>query len=280
MEISMRAIGAGIDHPEGVCWDPSGAIVVGTESGEVLWLHPDTGAVQQSVRVSDGYLGGVALDARGRAYACDTSTRSVNRADPATGTAEPYSHGPADRPFVTPNYPVFDRSGRLYVSDSGEWGKDDGCLVVIEPDRTARVVSTEPAAFTNGLALSPDGAHLYVVESSLPGVSRVPLRPDGSAGPRELVVELPRTVPDGLAFTHDGRLLISCYRPDLVYIWDGSAAEVLVEDWTGLLLSAPTNVAFGGADLGRLLSANLAGWHVTEIEAGLRGAPLHYPDLP
>ncbi len=279
MTATLSTIGSEIDHPEGVCWDPRGQIVVGTEAGRVLWLDPETGAVQRTFDVGTGFVGGIALDARGRAYACDLGERRVVRIDPSNGTVETYSSGPDSAAFVTPNYPVFDRSGRLYVSDSGDWGKDDGRVVIVDSSGSARIGSSEPAGFTNGLAISPDGAHLYVVESTLPGVSRLPLEADGSMGPREPVVNLPRTVPDGLAFTDDGRLLISCYRPDAVYIWDGSSVEVLAEDWTGLDLSAPTNVAFGGPALDRLYSANLGGGHVTLIDAGLRGAPLHYPDI-
>lgn len=280
MTIGLTTIGSGIDHPEDVCWDPAGGIVVGTESGRLHWLDPDTGAVTRTIEVGTGFIGGVALDGRGRAYACDGAGHRVVRADPATGVVETYSPGPTERPFTTPNYPVFDRAGRLHVSDSGEWPNKDGRLVVIEPDRTTRLTSTEPASFTNGLAISPDDSYLYVVESSLPGISRFPLLPDGSLGSRELVVDLPRTVPDGLAFTDDGRLLITCYRPDIVYVWDGRTLETLVEDWAGLELNQPTNLAFGGPDLDVLYSANLGGWHVTRIDAGLRGARLHYPDLP
>ena len=74
-------------------------------------------------------------------------------------------------------------------------------------------------------------------------------------------------------------LLITCYRPDAVFAWDGTSLETLVDDWTGLTLSAPTNVAFAGPSLDRLISSNLAGWHLTEIDAGMVGAPLHYPHL-
>lgn len=277
MAVSLSTIGSGIDHPEGVCWDPAGSIVVGTEAGGLLWLDPTSGEVQRTFGIGTGLVGGIAIDGDGRAYACDVPGHRVQRVDPRSGAVETYSTGPADRPFVTPNYPVFAADGRLFVSDSGAWGADSGSVVVIEPDGTARTLSTEPAAFTNGMALAPDGGHLYVVESSLPGISRLQLRADGTAGPRELVVEMPRTVPDGVAFTADGTLLITCYRPDAVYRWDGTTLDTLVEDWTGLVLNAPTNIAFIGAALDVLVSSNLAGWHVTRIDAGLVGARLHYP---
>ena len=45
------------------------------------------------------------------------------------------------------------------------------------------------------------------------------------------------------------------------------------------MLSAPTNIAFTGPGRDRLVSANLAGWHLTHIDAGLVGAPLHHPRL-
>lgn len=275
--IALSVIGGGIDHPEGICWDPAGSIVVGTEAGGLLWLDPADGSVQRSFQVGAGLMAGIAIDGDGRAYACDVPGHRVARVDPRTGDVSTFTTGPADRPLVTPNYPVFHVSGRLYVSDSGTWGANDGRVVVVEPDGTSRTLSAEPAAYTNGMALSPDGAYLYVVESSLPGISRLPLREDGSAGPRELVVNMPRTVPDGIAFTADGLLLITCYRPDAVFTWDGSTLGTLVEDWSGLVLSAPTNIAFIGPGCDQLVSANLAGWHLTRIEAGLVGVPLHHP---
>jgi gluconolactonase len=274
--IALAPLGGGIDHPEGVCWDPDGAVIVGTEAGGLLWLDPADGSVMRSVTIGSGLVAGIAVDGDGRVVACDVPGHRVARVD-RRGLVETFTTGPAEGPLRTPNYPVFTADGRLFVSDSGAWGAADGRVIVVETDGTSRVLSDGPSAFTNGMALAPDGRHLYVVESSLPGISRLPLLPDGSAGPRELVVTMPRTVPDGIAFTADGLLLITCYRPDAVFLWDGSRLDTLVEDWTGLLLSAPTNLAFTGHGLDQLVSANLGGWHVTRIDAGLVGAPLHHP---
>jgi gluconolactonase len=95
----------------------------------------------------------------------------------------------------------------------------------------------------------------------------------------EEVTRLPGTVPDGVAFTADGGLLVACYRPDrIVHIDAAGNVEVVAEDPQGTLLAAPTNVAFAGADLERLVCASLGRWHRALVESGLRGAALHYPD--
>jgi gluconolactonase len=102
-------------------------------------------------------------------------------------------------------------------------------------------------------------------------------RIDLETGDTEQITRLEGTVPDGIAFTEDGGVVVSCYRPDrIVHIDRGGRVEVVAEDPQGTLLAAPTNVVFVG-DV--LVSANLGRWHLAAITGhGLRGAPLHYPE--
>ena len=51
-----------------------------------------------------------------------------------------------------------------------------------------------------------------MVESRVPTVNRFDLQ----TGSVEEVTRLDGTVPDGIAFTHDGGMLVSCYRPDRI----------------------------------------------------------------
>src|SRR3546814_11162625 len=74
-----------------------------------------------------------------------------------------------------------------------------------------------PFNFANGLTLSKNETHLYVACTWLPGVERIVIRDDGSAGEREVYVTLPKTCPDGLAFDRDDNLYISCYAPNAVF---------------------------------------------------------------
>jgi gluconolactonase len=275
----LRVMAGGLDHPEGLAWDPSGSIVAGGEAGQLYRVDPDAGSVTE-ITNAGGYVLGIAIDGAGRIYWCDQVHHAVMRHDPTSGTTEPWSRGAPDVPFRVPNSLVFDASGRLYVSESGSWPDHDGALFIIEPDGATRVGSTECRDFANGVAIDPAGEFVYVLETSGPGLARFAIGPDGSVGTRELVTPLERKVPDGLAFAADGRLLISCFRPDAVFIWDGTSVSTLAEDWMGLTLSAPTNIAFFGPDLGRLAAANIGFLHIAEIVADVRGAPLRYPVLP
>jgi gluconolactonase len=272
----MRTLIAGLNHPEAVAWDPpSGRLVCGGERGEIYVV--DLAALEaRSVANTGGFVLGVALDGDGRVYACDSAHKQVLRIGLDDGAIEPYV---ADG-LTCPNFAVFDTAGNLWFSDCGNWQADDGRVLVVQPGGEVSVASTAAPAFTNGLALSPDGAWLYVVESSASRVSRMPV--DGTnLGSPELAIELDRAVPDGLAFTAEGTLIVSCYRPDAIYVVEGGVARVLAEDWQGIALTAPTNVAFFGDELDRLVAANLHAGHLTEIDSPGRGAPLHRPvDLP
>jgi sugar lactone lactonase YvrE len=114
-----------------------------------------------------------------------------------------------------------------------------------------------------------------MVESYSPTVNRFDL----ATGEVEEVTRLDGTVPDGIAFTDDGGVVVSCYRPDrIVHISRGGRIEVIAEDPQGTMLSAPTNVVFIGEQRDSLVAANLGRWHLTLLDVGLRGVPLHYPE--
>jgi gluconolactonase len=184
--------------------------------------------------------------------------------------------------MIAPNYLSFDRAGNLYVTDCGDWKADNGSIWCIAPDGSSKVIETASSQFPNGCAVSPDGRYLYVAMSlNTPRVIRIPIADGSRTGDAEIVVELPHTVPDGLAFCADGSLLIACYRPDTIFrLQPDGVLTVLMEDYEGTLLGAPTNVCFGGADLSILFWANLGRWHVgMNRNVGLKGAPLFYPDL-
>lgn len=257
----------GLDHPEGVAWDPQQQVLwAGGEDGQLYRVDVDARTWSESPR-APGFVLGLAVDGRGRVAICCSGAHALCVL--ADGAVQTVREG-----FVLPNYPAFAPDGALYVSDSGRWGADDGRVYRLGPDGDLDVLSTELPHFPNGCAVTPDGRHLWIVESHTPTVNRLDL----STGAREEVARLEGTVPDGVALTDDGGLLVSCYRPDrIVHLAADGSIEIVAEDLQGTILSAPTNVVFVGSGLDRLVSANLGRWHLTLVETGLRGVPLHYP---
>ena len=268
----------GLDHPECVNWGNDGYAYAGGEEGQIYRVDVDSREFEQ-IASTGGFVGGLALDGEHNVYAC--SSGAVMRIAP-DGVVSTYTTGTADGPLRVPNYPAFDVEGNLYVSDSGEWKGDDGCIYKVRPGGEATVWCRELTQFPNGICLSPEGDYLYVVMSlNTPRVMRVEIQSDGSAGAVECVVQLPGTVPDGVAFDTDGNLYISCYRPDRVYrLSPRGELEILAEDFEGTVIAAPTNVAFCGAGRDILLSANLGRWHLTRYDAQATGVPLNYPVIP
>jgi gluconolactonase len=274
--LSMLAFG--LDHPEGVAWGPDGKVYAGGEQGQLYRIDLASGAFETVAINPGGFSLGIAHDSSANSYVCDQNLRQVIRVTP-DGRSAVYSAGLPERPIILPNYPVFDAAGNLYFSDSGEWGKRNGCIWRVTPDGVSAIWDTQAAGFTNGMCLAPDGRALIVVESTPPLISRIPILDDGSAGTREVIVELPRTVPDGVAFDAEGALYISLYNPNIIYRYHGGRLEALYDDWEQYILVAPTNIAFGGADMKTLLIANLCGWHLATAPMDVPGLPVKYPTL-
>tara|TARA_Y100001960_G_scaffold7649_1_gene7474 strand:- start:659 stop:1522 length:864 start_codon:yes stop_codon:yes gene_type:complete len=273
----VGGFGEGLDHPECVAWGCDGYAYAGGEGGQLYRIDTNIGSFEEFTNVGT-FVGGICQDGNFNLYVCSGGV--VKKVD-QSGNVSVYSDGTESTKMLTPNYPAFDSNGNLYVSDSGEWGKDNGRMFKINSDGEAQIWSEDIRSFPNGIALSGTGDFLYVVVSlNSPRIERIPILEDGSAGPAELVVELPFSVPDGIAFDTQGNLYISCYRPDRIYRLsvDGEL-EILVEDYEGTLMAAPTNIAFCGPRRDDLLSANLGRWHISRYELDAIGIPLNYPTI-
>ncbi|HEY7401485.1 MAG TPA: SMP-30/gluconolactonase/LRE family protein [Actinomycetota bacterium] len=274
---AFAELAGGLDHPEGVAWGPDGRVYAGGEAGQVYAIALD-GKVEE-LASTGGFHFGVTLDGNGNVYACDFGNAEVARVTPA-GEVASYSRGTTDRPMRVPNFAAFDEDGNLYVTDSGDWGADDGLLYRIAPSGQTSVWCETLTRYPNGCCLSEDGGSLLVIESSGRCVWRVPIGDDGSAGEPERLVDLTGSMPDGIALDADGTMFVGCYRPDRIWRIDpGGAPEVLAEDPDGVTLNQPANVAFVGPALDRLAVSSLGGWSIVVADAGATGLPLRYPKL-
>lgn len=274
---ALGSIAQGIDHAEGICRTPDDTLYVSGERGQVYRIEDDGSA--REVASTGGWTLGLAADGEGRILACDARRREVLRLDLRTSSWTRVSSGPQGAGFITPNWAAYAPDGSLFVSDSGSWKHADGRLVVVRPDGRTETWTTDSRDFPNGLAVTPDGSELWVLESTPGRLVSFSIRPDGTAGRRAVVADLEGHVPDGIAFASDGSAVIACYRPDVILQWlPGGQMRKLAEDPEGTALAAPTNVVFHGRDLDRISVPNIGRWHVTTFRLeGLRGVPLVYP---
>src|SRR4029450_2362592 len=113
----------------------------------------------------------------------------LQRLDPRTGAIEVLCAEVAGRTLRASNYPLVDRAGKVWCSHStydrvrSSAGSGDGFVYRVRPDGKAEIMA-EGFHFTNGLAMDADERHLYVCQTVGCDVVRLPIRPDGTLGPR------------------------------------------------------------------------------------------------
>lgn len=266
----IRFFASGLDHPEGVAVDSAGVIYCGGEAGQVYRIDPATRSTEL-LGSTGGYCLGITLHRDGRVFVCDPAKHAVLTID-SNGTCEVFADRCNDQPFRTPNFAVFDRSGALYVSDSGDWEDVNGCIYRISAEGSVSLFHGGPFHFANGLALDEEEQNLYLAETTAHRVVRIPIADDGTAGEVVEFAHYLARVPDGLAFDRAGRLYVTCYASDTIYRCSAEGeVEILCTDPDGYVLNRPTNCAFLGNDL---LIANLGGEHIAVLNVETTGMPL------
>jgi sugar lactone lactonase YvrE len=269
-------LAGGLNHPEGVAWNPvDGRVYAGGEGGEIYAVALD-GEVRQ-VGSTGGAMLGIAVDGRGRVYACDAGNGEIVRWDPRTGTITTYARGVGGGDMDTPNVAAFGPDGSLYVTCSGEDGRPE--ILRIPPGGVGSERWTDAVpGYPNGALVTPEGDALVVVEAHEQRLVRVPIAADGSAGAPEIVAGLPDTDPDGVALAADGSLWVTLYRPDgLVRVSPEGEIELMVDDHLASMFDAPTNICWAGPELDRVVIANVGDRFLSVGDVGVAGTPLHLP---
>jgi gluconolactonase len=192
-------------------------------------------------------VGGLALDPQGMMVAASHDGQRLTRFNPATGQRTDVAGGAMynGRPFNQVNDAVVRSDGNIYFSDPafrllGRPGQDVMAFYRLSP--AGIVTRIAEAVNANGVALSPDGARLYLSTTGGPPLQRFNLSDDGAVlGPAAPVIE---GSSDGLAVDCAGNL----------YLSDGGEVKVVspagqpLGSVLGLGAGFVTNSAFGADD--------------------------------
>jgi gluconolactonase len=295
---SLEKVGVGLKRPEDVVVGRDGRVWASDQVSACAEILPD-GALRRLGKAG-GAPNGINMDTRGRIVIANfglgtAPTGPLQRLDPATGTVEVLCDAIDGKPLVASNYPIVDRAGNIWCSHStadrarSEAGLADGFVYRVRADGRAEVMASG-FAFANGLALDAGESHLYVCQTMGRNVVRLPIRADGSLGAAEpygpvlgepafsgaTPTERARFgATDGCGFDAEGNLWVTLVLANkVVAITPKREVVTLIHDPTGELMSWPTNVSWGGADLRDLYIGTIRRDYVLRARSPVPGLPL------
>jgi gluconolactonase len=269
-EIPLDSFGIfadGLDHPECCAFSRDGDLWAGGEAGQIYRI--DSNGRHTEVAKLGSFCGGLAFSPDDELFACvpGLGVVQVDR----SGRREVFRTAAAGRELICPNFPVFDTTGNLYVSDSGDWKGRNGRVVRFGADGS-EIELCWGFGYANGLALTADERHLFVVESDTDAVYRLPLESNGNAGDPVLYCRPVGHVPDGLSLDVDGNLYVTCYASHEIYrVSPERRLALLARDVNGMLLGGPTNMCFGGRGYEEIFVANLCRYTISRAPVGRVG---------
>jgi sugar lactone lactonase YvrE len=211
----------GGEGPEDVVVDPEGRIVAGDSGGRV-WRWPadaHEGATPQLLADTGGRPLGIEVDPRdGSLIVCDAYRGLLRLTD--DGVITDLTRAAAGTPILFCNNASVTRDGVVYFTDSSNrfpvshWRRDllehrpNGRVLVYDPATATTDVVATGFHFPNGVALTPDGDALMMVETVSHQLVRLPL--DGS--PPVTLIDLP-AYPDNMSDVGDGTFWIALASP-------------------------------------------------------------------
>jgi len=214
---------SGLAGPEGLAFGKDGSLYVGTAIGDVRRVAADG---SHTLLASTGdRLAGISVTKDGKILACAFGANRVWSIDPLTGAMTVYAN------VTSPNFVVQTRRGHVIVSSSLTGN-------IVDITNGANVVIASGLTFPNGLAIRKK--YLYVAETALNAVRRLPFTGPGNLGPVEPYAP-GTTFADGIAFDRPGNLFVVGF--DTLFLVDRETQAV--QTITDPLYDWPSNLAFG-----------------------------------
>ncbi len=220
-EIKFDHLARGLGYAEGPAWSRDGYLIFSDTPGDRLmkWVP---GSAIEVFRPASGPSGN-AFDPEGRLLTCETRARRVVRTD-KKGAVEVLAERWEGKRLNAPNDIVVTRTGHIYFTDPAFGDQADHReldfygVYHIAPKAPMKLVA-KPAGRPNGVALSPNGRILYVVNSDERNVRAYDLDKNGEPSNERVVIAKIPGIPGGVRTDEKGNLYvagkgISIYAPD------------------------------------------------------------------
>ena len=183
--LNATMIKGGFTELEGPVWVASQkalffAQMGGTPAtGKINKYTPANGMI--TVFANNVGVGGLAVDTQGMLVAASYDSKTLTRFDPATGTRTNIAGSTSfnGKAFNEVNDVVVRADGNMYFSDP-DFGGGGGAFYRLSPPPESKVSLIMNANLSNGIAISPDGAWLYLSTTGGPPLRRMALAADGS----------------------------------------------------------------------------------------------------
>jgi gluconolactonase len=225
---SKVQVAAGVCFLEGPAVDRAGNVFFSDIQGNRILKMDPTGKVT-TWREDSGRTNGNTFDSRGRLISCEGAEngpggrRRIVRTDMQTGKVEVLTERYEGKRYSSPNDVVVDSSGRiwftdpLYAPDRSIMEHEHEAAYRIDPDGKVTRVITQPAiGRPNGLAVTPNGQTLYLIDSnyiSPTGNRKIwafDIATDGSVSKQRLLYDFGRgRGGDGMRLDSQGNLWVA-----------------------------------------------------------------------
>jgi len=214
---------------EGPVFLPGGDLLFSDVQGSRVMRLDARGRVAEAFRLEGLNPGGMGLGPDGRLYIAAANATgggaviSVQLDGTQRRTIVPESAG------FAPNDVTFDAKGGFYFSDArGSIGEATGGVWYVGPDGTPPKPVVRNLAVANGIALSPDGKHLWIGEFALGRLYRITLEDATTPAPFGATTAYHFTgpAPDSMRVDESGQLYVAMYGQGRILVFSPSGLPV------------------------------------------------------